>query len=720
MLLIDTPGLDDTERFRVALTEKAVEDVDAVLFLTQSGAAYGQSEKDFMLTLLRRGTVKQLIFVITQVDKTYEQHLKNAEFDDEEPESLLKRIEREELRIRNEIKLTLDELGTEDSSAMRHYREQLGVIGLAFTSAQKHRDWKKGEKVRHPIYADDPGGIENMQRQLLELLSTESRLSLIARNIASGTKSALDDLLGITENRLTAISSIQDGEEAERRLQNFRQEFNTVWAQFQSAATSEVVLLRKTLEVAKEKNINIIETIGLLAERELAEFETLDVGKHWRTKRSGNWGYMVGLQRRVANRIFPRVQQMLSDMTSEFAVFVEHFEKHLKSLSYQSNKLSDKLDLGASVPLDLTKTLTQSLDKSIDTANDLVTSEEQSIISFLDNFVTDEVADKISAVRDKVTGIWGRGTTATQTIEVGRFYLEIKTLLRDALEEHINHRCDSFGGFLALTANEVPEKAQSEVLAALANAEQDIKAAATARIGGQREKFEEDCNDIRTAAEHVYSNCEPFIDTFIESQHSAVIKEEIKKVDNSSNLIWRDKSEGDSWIDNICNAATVTVERYSLDDGSTGWPFSRIFSTNLLTGSLRIALVDPYLAVPHQFRNLKEFLLLAAETSKPKEIVVITSDKWEERKSVNGQSIKDITHDIFHDFGTTLKIKIDPLIHDRCVVCDHGVLFKLGRGLDIYKPATGLASHRPSNRKVRRTEIDVFANNEWIVSKETE
>ena len=36
-------------------------------------------------------------------------------------------------------------------------------------------------------------------------------------------------------------------------------------------------------------------------------------------------------------------------------------------------------------------------------------------------------------------------------------------------------------------------------------------------------------------------------------------------------------------------------------------------------------------------------------------------------------------------------------------------LFKLGRGLDIYKPATGLASHRQASRKVRRTDIDVFA-----------
>src|SRR3546814_2307256 len=54
----------------------------------------------------------------------------------------------------------------------------------------------------------------------------------------------------------------------------------------------------------------------------LANFETYDVGKHWRTRRSGAWGYMHDLQSRVANRIFPKVQQILSEMTEQFARFI--------------------------------------------------------------------------------------------------------------------------------------------------------------------------------------------------------------------------------------------------------------------------------------------------------------------------------------------------------------------------------------------------------------
>jgi hypothetical protein len=34
-------------------------------------------------------------------------------------------------------------------------------------------------------------------------------------------------------------------------------------------------------------------------------------------------------------------------------------------------------------------------------------------------------------------------------------------------------------------------------------------------------------------------------------------------------------------------------------------------------------------------------------------------------------------------------------IHDRFAIFDTGIVFKLGRGLDIYKPVTGLASTNP-------------------------
>lgn len=682
--------------------------MDAVLFLTKSGVAYGQSEKDFLLTLLRKGTVKQLIFVITQVDQTYEQHLRNAESNDEDPESIATRIRHEEQRIRDEIEKTLNELSGEDSPAMRRYREQLGVVGLAFTSAANHRDWKTGKHIEHKIHGDDPGGIEQMKKQLLHLLSTESRLALVAHNIAAGTKSALEELLTIIANRRAALRDIKDGEVAEQRLATFRVEFESARARFQTAAVDQVAILKQNLDARRKQNNHIIETIGLLAERELANFENYDIGKHWRTRRSGGWGYMHDLQSRVANRIFPKVQQILSEMTEQFATFVGHFEKHLAALSHTSEDIAARLELGSNLPFDLTKTLTGSLEKSLKAANDLITDEEQRIVSFLDDFVSEEVENKISAARESVSDIFGRGTTYQQSKEVRAFYAEVKHVLQEALNAHLAARSGAFGDFLTVEAEGVPRNALSVVQASLANAEQDIRAAAMAKIGGQRDTFERESEDLSTEVVKVVDSCAPLLGIFDEpdSKPSTISPPAVHISAESSGDI---ESMSGEWFDEIPNRATVVFTRLRLNDGDSGWPLVKIFDPALLDGCLRIALIDPYLASPHQIRNLKEFLLVAAEAARPKEILVFTSGAWNEGNAANVRIMEQVGDDLFKNFGTTLTIKIDPTIHDRCVVCDHGLLFKLGRGLDIYKPATGLASHRPASRRVRRTEIDVFS-----------
>ena len=710
VLLIDTPGLDDTERFRVSLTEKAVEDVDAVLFLTKSGVAYGQSEKDFLLTLLRKGTVKQLIFVITQVDQTYDQHLRNAESNDEDPESIALRIRHEEQRIRDEIEKTLNELSGEDSPAMRRYREQLGVVGLAFTSAANHRDSKAGKYIEHRIHDDDPGGIERMKKQLLQLLSTESRLALVAHNIAAGTKSALEELLSIVANRRTALRDIKDGEVAEQRLATFRVEFESARERFEVAAFEQVAILKQNLDARRKQNNHIIETIGLLAERELDSFQLNDVGKHWRTRRSGSWGYMHDLQSRVANRIFPKVQQILSEMTEQFATFIGLFEKHLAALSHSSEDISTKLDLGASLPFDLTKTLMGSLEKSLKAANDLITDEELRIVSFLDDFVSEEVDDKISAARESVSDIFGRGTTYQQSQEIRAFYSEVKRLLQEALSAHLAVRSGAFGDFLTVEAEGVPRNALGEVQATLANAEQDIRAAAMAKIGGQRETFERESDTLSAEVLRVVDSCAPLLGEIDEPV-------KVAGAPNASPLesaspeqpVGEPRILGDEWCREIPRRATETLTRYHLNDGDNGWPLDKIFVPELLRGCLRIALIDPYLAAHHQIRNLKEFLLVVAEAARPKEILVLTSITWTEMAATNVRIMEQVGDDLFRNFGTTLTIEVDPTIHDRYVVCDHGLLFKLGRGLDIYKPAMGLASHRPACRRVRRTEIDVFS-----------
>jgi predicted GTPase len=743
VLLIDTPGLDDTERFRVSLTEKTVEDVDAILFLTKSGESYSQSDKDFLLSLLRKGTVKQLIVVITQVDVTYQQHLDNAEANDEDPEPLSQRIERERRRLAKELASTLAELSQDDSPAMRRYREQLGDVEVAFTSTKLHRNGKEGKPNPCAIDTADPGGVERLKSQLLRLLSTESRLAMAAQYIATGARNALLDLQTVLDTKLLAIRDIKDREVAEQKLRNFRDEFGQASERFEEAVSRQVALLGERLEMRRKQHGTLVENIALLAERELAAFETNDVARHWRTRRSGYWGYMHDLQGRIANRIFPKVQEMLGEYTQTFAEFARSFEVYLQTLSKDGANISASLELGASLPFDVTLKLKESLERSLQRAQDLIAAEEQRVTSLLDDFVTDEVSERIDATRSKVSDIWGSGTTRNQASEVQIFYREVKQLLSQALMDHLQERGQAFGSFLVDEAKSAPRDALDEVQVLLEQAADNIRAAAEALVAGQKEAIETLVANIKAEQLEVLTRAEQLLQydaapveasnkvgdlpepvlapgsvVTVDAASAAPATEPHPAVDAPHTEVVAGApmakshhastpTNGD-WAESVQHEATVTVDRLRLRDGATGWPFDKVFAVRCLKGALKVRLVDPYLAKPHQIRNLNEFLLHMAESAHPKDIEVVTGFADADFAARQDRAIDEAAKDLFKNYGVALTLRRETGLHDRYLMLDHGVLFKLGRGLDIFKPAVGLAEHRPGNRRVRETDIDVF------------
>lgn len=721
VLLIDTPGLDDTERFRVSLTEKTVEDVDAILFLTKSGESYSQSDKDFLLSLLRKGTVKQLIVVITQVDVTYQQHLDNAEANDEDPEPLSLRIERERRRLAKELAATLAELSQVDSPAMRRYREQLGDVEVAFTSTKLHRNGKEGKPNPCAIDPADPGGVERLTSQLLRLLSTESRLAMAAQQIALGARTALLDLQTVLDTKLLAIRDIKDREVAEQKLRSFRHEFGAASERFEEAVKSQVDLLGKRLEERRAQHSTLVENIALLAERELGDAESTDLKLSWQARRFRHWGSLDNLQFGVANRIFPKVQQMLGEYTQQFAEFARAFEVHLTALSNDGSSISASLELGASLPFDVTLKLKESLDRSLQRAQDLIAAEEQRVISLLDSFVTDEVSDRIDATRSKVSDIWGAGTTRNQSAEVLGFYGELKRLLSDALVEHLRDRSQTFGTFLMEEAKKAPRDALEEVHVLLEQAADNIRAAAEALVAGQKEAIESLVAGIKAEQQEVLTRADLLLQAEaapeVLSSKVGDLPEPVQVLVPTAESAVPEpaptaapagaEAEGD-WAEAVQHEATVSVERLRLRDGSSGWPIEKVFPPRCLKGALRVRLVDPYLSKPHQIRNLNDFLLHLAESTHPKEIEVVTGFVADEFAARQDRAFDEAAKDLFKNYGVTATLRRETGLHDRYLMLDHGVLFKLGRGLDIYKPAVGLAEHRSANRRVRETDVDVF------------
>ncbi len=442
--------------------------------------------------------MKQLVFVVTQVDQTYEQHVRQARDQDEIPEPISARIAAERRRIRTEIEETLNELATDGGSASTlRFREQLDAIEITFTSAANHRDHVRKEVVKFPLKANDPGGMDAVKQTLFRILSTESRLAETKRSVEVGAKTILNDMINVLDRRRAVVAGIKDREVAESKLINFREQFEEHGKRFSELTQDACGVLNRQMSVLSKLGDVVSQNVALEADIVLAEYESTDAGKHWKTRRSGYWGYMYGLKNRVANRIFPKVASHLNSQTEEFGNFIENFQSHLGALSGDATALVEKLEIGAELQIDIGSSLNRFLTEALESQQEIVAAEEARIVSLLEDFIDEEVEEKISATREKVGGIWGRGTTSGQTSEVVSFYREVRTILKNAVREHVHQRFGEFGEALVAQASSLPERSMSQVRAEIDRASADIRAAAEAAVAGQKEGFQKLAAEIK-------------------------------------------------------------------------------------------------------------------------------------------------------------------------------------------------------------------------------
>jgi signal recognition particle receptor subunit beta len=720
VLLIDTPGLDDPERFRVALTQDVLKDVDAVLFLTKSGASYGQTEKDFVLSLLRRDAIKQLVFVVTQVDHTYSQHVDQAEGDDEPVEPIARRIEQERRRLRKQIDDTLTELaeGGEDTPAMERYREHLGEVEIFFTSAINHRKAKDKKAIEYPLSELDPGGMDYVQHKLMEILSTESRLARVARTIRSAASVELKQLLRLIEARRVAVHSVQNKEVAQQKLERFRMDFATAGSAFADKVHADVAVLRRAIESDERLAVARIETIALAADKLLGEFETDDAGRHWRTRRSGRWGYMFGLQTKVANGIFPRVAQLLNEQQVEFSSFVEKFKAHLTALAEDSAQISQRLDVGAGIRIDAAARLEEFLNRSLAAMQELIDAEEARIIQLLDDFVTEEVEERISAARGSVAGVFGTGTTIHQTSLVREFYGTVRDILRKALEDHLRARNQEHGAILTSKAEQLPDKALAEVTVELDRIAADITAAAEAAASGQKVAFDGAAARLSSSLQHVLNTMgglfasEPDVppdrNTVAAFDQTPVpqLAAVVEALATSSDEVLQVAVEID-W-ERVQADALHQVKAIPLQPNDVNWGWGRIFEKPLIQGVTSAMLIDPYLDKRHQRRNLGEVIEHLRSNGSLRRIDVVTGKRGDPDDAEGDQQLRELAAQL-QQVGVELNWTRDSQQHDRRLLLNNGVVFELGMGLDIYGPTRNLSESNPSLRRIRKaTRISVL------------
>lgn len=144
-------------------------------------------------------------------------------------------------------------------------------------------------------------------------------------------------------------------------------------------------------------------------------------------------------------------------------------------------------------------------------------------------------------------------------------------------------------------------------------------------------------------------------------------------------------------------------------DNQDGVSYENLFATHLKAAK-RIALVDPYLRLPHQMKNLLEFCLMLAKNKDEDEEInlgVITWNEPEEMLEITKSNLREIAETVF-DSGIHLTFDLNPNIHDRYIETEHGWKIILGRGLDIFLKSDGrfdIAELWQEKRKCKACEI---------------
>jgi ATP-dependent Lon protease len=110
-----------------------------------------------------------------------------------------------------------------------------------------------------------------------------------------------------------------------------------------------------------------------------------------------------------------------------------------------------------------------------------------------------------------------------------------------------------------------------------------------------------------------------------------------------------------------------------------------------LRGATDITIVDPYIRLPHQGRNLVDLLsLLASAKDAADEISVslVTKEDTGDFQKQHLLMLKDI-QDAAASVGIKFNARFDDTIHDRSIRADNGWKILLGRGLDIFQKGSG-------------------------------
>lgn len=639
--LIDTPGLNDTQLYRGQLTEDLLSEVDAILFLTRSGASFSQYDKEFIVRQLRKKRLRHLRLVVTQVDTTFESACRDADEEDDDRPTFSEVREKEETRLRFEIRQTLDELLDESDVKDEdgfYYIEQLDELKIHFTSSR----WFDDGKI-------EDSGIPAIKEALFEVLSENYHLHQIVEHLDRTLEGSRGRLKSFFNERLSVMEAEFDQKKVEAsiikiegKLAKYLNDFEFNIKELSQAHDVEQEALNELMEAK-------IAQMQLLSRSVLAEFEKSDVSKHWKSRRHGNWGYLSSLGNKVADKVFPVMESSLRRKIKPFLDFLDLASKSLDGLESVIGKLEAESAIDGLPKIEFSEAKENFMQSYLEDMKESVENEKNIIVELLEEFATGELKDKLTNAKGDVSEVWGTGTTIRQSSIVGDFYDNVGNSLTNALSSFLQRRMKAFSSLLSKNAKSLFPKLKASVQLKIDTRKQLIQEHLTLQTGEAKKQLEQ----------------------YLEEGISLLEQKDIPL--EVQDIIQQDLVEKD----------------FQIEEEETGHSYKSLFGAYIINAE-SINIKEPYLRLRYQLDNFKHFCSLVAQAGVIKKIELVTGQLDGEDRDLSESYLEDVKRRLDEDFSIQFNWKRDSSLHAREIKTNDGWLVLSDRGLDIYK--------KPENR----------------------
>lgn len=157
---------------------------------------------------------------------------------------------------------------------------------------------------------------------------------------------------------------------------------------------------------------------------------------------------------------------------------------------------------------------------------------------------------------------------------------------------------------------------------------------------------------------------------------------------------------------------TLTGFSKSIRDNQTNITYDRLFGY-YLEGAKEFTIQDPFIRMPHQFRNFMELCALILKKNEDEDQIKIhlITYNTNEYMDIAMSSFREMQLSL-EEMGVEFTFEMSETAHDRSIVCNNGWKIILGRGLDIWQKTNryDLAEILQEKRKCKEFDVVVIDN----------